>query len=150
VTVHRTPQGLLLASRFTWVKASCLCLYPDLVVEQPVVPVAWTRVSVRPAAAPAVPAAAVAVAPEAAVACVVAAAAAYAVAVAVASWAAVAIAAVAACVVAAAAEPAAATAVPYVEGPLEAAPVCSGAVKLAPLYAVPARHVASSVTSEAA
>lgn len=132
----------MLASLFTWVKASCLCLYPDLVVEQPVVPVAWPRAWVQPAAAPAVPAAAVAVAPEAAVAvaaaaaCVVAAAAAYAVAVEP--------------VVAAAAEHAAAAAVPFAEAPPEAAPVCSDAVKLVPLYAVPAVHVASSVASEAA
>ena len=79
----------------------------------------------QPAAAPAVPADAVAVAPEAAVA--------------------------AACVVAAAAAYAVAAAVPFAEAPLEAAPVCSDAVKLVlPLYAVPAVHAASSVASEAA
>lgn len=88
----------------------------------------------RPAAAPAVLADAVVVAHGAAVA----AAAAYAVAVA------------AAFVVAAAAEHAAAAAVPFAEAPLEAAPVCSDAVKLAQLYAVPTVHVASSVASEAA
>ena len=145
MTVHHTPQGLLLASRFTWVKASCLCLYPDPVVAQPVGPVAWPRVSVQPAAAPAVPVVAVvavrvvAAAVAAAPACVVAAAVAAALACVVAAV----VAAAPGCVVAAAVAELR-EAVPV----LHAFPVLSAAnqyaAKLAPLYAVPAAHVVAA------
>ena len=80
MTVTATPTGLTLSSRLISVKASCLYLYPDPVVAQPVVPVVWPRVSAQlAAAAPAaavvavrVVAAAVAAAPACAVAAVIA------------------------------------------------------------------------------
>jgi hypothetical protein len=68
VTVTATPTGLALYSRLTSVKASCLCLFLDPEVAQPVVPVVWPRVSVQLAAAPAVPAVAIVAAYVAAVA----------------------------------------------------------------------------------
>ena len=74
MTVTATPTGLTLYSRFTSVKASCLCLFLDPEVAQPVLPVVWPRVSVELAATPAVPAVAVVAARVVAAASVVAAA----------------------------------------------------------------------------
>ena len=128
---HRTPRARRLFT-IHFFKASCLCLYPDPVVAQPVVPVAWPRVSVQLAAAPVVPAVAVAVAR------VVAAAVAHGAAAPVVEV------AVAYAVAAAVAEPEPREAVPV----LPAFPVLSAvnqyAVKLAPLYAVPAARVVAA------
>ena len=127
MTVTATPTGLALYSRLTSIKASCLCLFLDPEVAQPVVPVVWPRVSVQLAAAPAVPA--VAVVPARVVAAAVAAA--------------------LACVVAAASVVVAAYAEPHEAVPvLPASPVLSAAtqyaVTLALLYAVPTRCVAAA------